>query len=71
MFLAVRRPLASLEVVARSLRAGAMQTPPITNVHHAVLSMLPAVRPQLASREIEARLHSTFLAGASHFRDRV
>lgn len=44
---------------------------PDFNNHHAVLSMLVAVRHQLSSREIEARLHSAFLAEASHFRDRV
>lgn len=51
--------------MARSLRAGAIRTPPLVNVHHAILSMLLAVRPLLAPREIEGRLQLALTAKLS------
>ena len=55
MLLAVRRHLAALEVEGRCLYAGIMRTTPTANVDHVVVSMLLAVRRQLAL-QVEARL---------------
>ena len=53
MLLAVHRHLDAIDIEARSLRAGGKITALVVNVHHALLSMLPAVRRRLAALNIE------------------
>ena len=55
MFLAVDRHLNAVSIETRSPGTGIMGTAPVVNVHHAVLSMLPAVRRRLAALDIECR----------------
>lgn len=55
MLFAAHRGLAALEVEGRPLRTGVMQAH-VANIHHAVLSVLPAVRRHLLADHIEVRV---------------
>ena len=59
MFLAEGRRSAARDVIGRVLCAGAMRATTAKDVHHAVVSMLPAVTCCLAAFHIEDRpLHA-------------
>ena len=55
MYLAVRRRLSALEIVARSFVAGIISARPAEDVHHVFLSMLLAVHRRLAASDIKER----------------
>ena len=55
MLIAVRRRLAALDVEVRSPRAETMRATQPADIHHAILSMLPAEGRRLATFDIEVR----------------
>lgn len=67
MSYAVNTRLTALD--GRSRRAGVMQATPTADVHHAVMSMLPAVHPCLAAVDIKTRYSQAFIIRASSLTD--
>lgn len=58
---------AALEIKAWPFRAGVMQAMLAENVHHAIISMLPAIRRCLAALDINFRaLGTVFMRATPH-----